>query len=130
MDALNSLGDIVRALLIVIGALTVLLVLLVVVMLKMHRDNPLKRTLRLLTYRVAATALAGLFAIPIEPIPIADVAYDVGVPILLIWYWLTFFRNLGHVWSEPSPPQSPLPDQETSREEAKRLPFLGRSPRR
>ena len=96
MDALNSLGEIVRALLIVVGAVTVLLVLLVVVLLRMDAYNPLKRFLKLLTYRVAATALAGLFAIPIEPIPIADVAYDVGVPILLIWYWLKLFRDARH----------------------------------
>ena len=94
MDALNSLGDIVRVLLIVIGVLSVVFIFLVFVLLRMRRDNPVKRFLRLLTYRVAATALAGLFAIPIEPIPIADAAYDVGVPILLIWYWIRLFKDM------------------------------------
>ena len=60
MDVLDSLGEIVRFLLIVIGALSVVLVFLIFMMLRMHRDNPLKRFIRLLTYRVAATALAGL----------------------------------------------------------------------
>ena len=94
MDALDSLGEIVRVLLIVIGAFSVILVFLIFVLLRMNRDNPLKRFIRLLTYRVAATALAGLFAIPIEPIPIADAAYDIGVPIALIWYWVRLFRDV------------------------------------
>ncbi|MCL2429873.1 MAG: hypothetical protein FWD12_11625, partial [Alphaproteobacteria bacterium] len=46
------------------------------------------------TYRVGATAAAGALAIPIEPVPGLDAAYDVAVPILLIWYWFTFFREV------------------------------------
>lgn len=94
MDALSSLGEFIRNLLIVVGALTVVLVLLVVALLRMRRDNPLKRALRLLSYRVVATLLAGLVAIPIEPIPILDALYDLGVPVALIWYWLRLFRDV------------------------------------
>ena len=36
---------------------------------------------------------AGAIAIPLEPIPGIDLAYDVAVPIALIWYWFTFFRD-------------------------------------
>jgi hypothetical protein len=46
-----------------------------------------------LSYRVGATLMAGVVAIPIEPLPGLDVLYDIGVPILLTWYWFTFFRD-------------------------------------
>jgi len=46
-----------------------------------------------LSYRIGATLAAGAVAIPIEPIPGLDVFYDIGVPIALIWYWFTFFRD-------------------------------------
>jgi hypothetical protein len=74
-----------------------------VVVSKMPDDNPLKRLLTALTYRVGATAAAGAIAIPIEPIPGLDVLYDFGVPIALIWYWFTLFRNAGRIMSGPSP---------------------------
>jgi hypothetical protein len=53
-------------------------------------------TLQLLTslcYRLGATLAAGAIAIPLEPIPGIDLAYDIGVPIALIWYWFTFFKD-------------------------------------
>jgi hypothetical protein len=108
MDVLGSLGDILRALLIAVGAFTLVFVLLVLILFRMRRDNALKRGIRLLTYRVAATLLAGLFAIPIEPIPIADAIYDLGVPIALIWYWLKLFRDIRrppHTYAPSGPPQ-------------------------
>jgi hypothetical protein len=37
---------------------------------------------------------AGLVAVPLEPIPGIDVAYDVAAPILLVLYWLSFFIKL------------------------------------
>jgi hypothetical protein len=46
-----------------------------------------------LSYRVGATLMAGVVAIPIEPLPGLDVLYDIGVPILLTWYWFSFFRH-------------------------------------
>jgi len=129
-DTLHTIEEIVRDLLIFVGAMALLLVALIVIVSLLPQTNPLKRVLTALSYRVGATAAAGALAIPVEPIPGLDAVYDIGVPILLIWYWLTFFRNLGHLWSEPSPPQSPLPDKKTIREDAKRSPFLGRSERR
>ena len=55
--------------------------------------NPLKRILTALSYRLGATLAAGADAIPLEPIPGIDLAYDIGVPIALIWYWFTFFKD-------------------------------------
>jgi hypothetical protein len=60
---------------------------------KLPDTNPLKRLLTALCYRLAATLAAGVIAIPLEPIPGIDLAYDVAVPIALIWYWFTFFRG-------------------------------------
>jgi hypothetical protein len=48
-----------------------------------------------------------------------DVLYDIGVPILLIWYWFTFFRDAtrssaasGTVHTMTSPlPRRPVPPE-------------------
>ena len=53
----------------------------------------MKRVLTALSYRLGATLTAGALAIPLEPIPGIDALYDIGVPIVLIWYWFTFFKN-------------------------------------
>src|SRR5262249_46896783 len=88
-----------------------MLVVLVVTVSKMPDTNPLKRLLTALTYRVGATAAAGALAIPIEPIPGLDAAYDVAVPLLLLWYWFTFFWDVvfrdGRRSSPASPPGAP-----------------------
>lgn len=94
MDILSAAAEIVKYLLLFIGAMAVLLVLLLVVVSRLGADNPLKRTLVMLCYRVAATLGAGLVAVPLEPIPGIDVAYDVAAPILLVLYWLSFFVKL------------------------------------
>src|SRR6202047_1337801 len=103
MGLLSAVTEIVRDLLIFVVAMTALLIVLIVVVSRMPDDNPLKRILTALSYRVGATAAAGAVAIPIEPIPGIDVLYDVAVPILLIWYWFTFFRDAGRVVSNTSP---------------------------
>jgi hypothetical protein len=93
MDALSFIGEIVRDLLIFVGAMFALLVVLIIVVSKLANDNPLKRVLSALCYRIGATAAAGLVAIPVEPIPGLDALYDIAIPLLLIWYWFTFFRD-------------------------------------
>src|SRR4249920_1864416 len=77
-----------------------------VVISKMPDTNPLKRILTALSYRLGATLAAGALAIPLEPIPGIDVLYDIGVPIVLIWYWFTFFKNaFGRKTNPPQPDQ-------------------------
>jgi hypothetical protein len=93
MDALSAIGEIIRDLLIFVAVMFALLVVLIVVVSRMPDDNPLKRILSALSYRIGATAAAGVVAIPVEPIPGLDVLYDVAVPLALIWYWYTFFRD-------------------------------------
>jgi hypothetical protein len=90
---LSTIAEIIRDLLVFVAVITALLIALVVVVSKMPDTNPLKRVLTALSYRLGATLAAGALAIPVEPIPGIDVLYDIGVPILLIWYWLTFFKN-------------------------------------
>jgi hypothetical protein len=104
-----TIEEIFRDLLIFVAFMAVLLVALIVIISMLPPDNPLKRTLTALSYRVGATAAAGALAIPIEPIPGLDAVYDIGAPILLIWYWYTFFRNLGRN-------KFPTPVQEISRD--------------
>src|ERR1700739_1510146 len=94
MGLLSAVTEILRDLLIFVFAMTALLIALVVVVSKLPDDNPLKRVLTALSYRVGATAAAGMGAIPGEPIPGLDAAYDIAVPLVLIWYWYTFFRDV------------------------------------
>jgi len=93
MDLFSSIAEIIRDLLIFVVAMTALLIVLIVVVSKLPNENPLKRVLTALSYRVGATAAAGAMAIPVEPIPGLDALYDVAVPVALIWYWFTFFRD-------------------------------------
>ena len=90
---LSTIAEIIRDLLIFVGVIAALLIALIVVVSKLPDTNPLKRVLTALCYRLGATLAAGAIAIPLEPIPGIDLAYDIGVPIALIWYWFTFFRN-------------------------------------
>jgi hypothetical protein len=103
MGLLSTIAEIIRDLLIFVVAMTALLIALIVVVSKMPDDNPLKRILSALSYRVGATVAAGAVAIPIEPIPGIDAMYDILVPIALIWYWFTFFRNAGRMVTNVTP---------------------------
>src|SRR3954454_22226556 len=90
----SVIEEIFRDLLIFVAVMTALLIALVVIVSFLPPDNPLKQVLTALSYRVGATAAVGALAVPIEPIPGLDAIYDVGAPILLLWYWYTFFRDL------------------------------------
>jgi hypothetical protein len=85
--------EIIRDLLIFIGAMFAMCIVLIVVVSYLPEQNPLKRILTALSYRVGATLLAGAVAVPIEPIPGLDALYDLAVSVALIWYWFTFFRS-------------------------------------
>jgi hypothetical protein len=90
---LSTVAEIIRDLLIFVGVIAALLISLIVVVAKLPDTNPLKRLLTALCYRLGATLAAGAIAIPLEPIPGIDLAYDVAVPVALIRYWFTFFRG-------------------------------------
>src|SRR5271170_6552525 len=94
---LSTIAEIIRELLIFVAVIAALLVALVVIVSTMPDRNPLKRLLTALSYRLGATLAAGAVAIPLEPIPGIDTLYDFGVPIVLIWYWFTFFRDARHM---------------------------------
>jgi hypothetical protein len=106
---LSTIEEIIRDLLIFVAVMAALLIILIVVVSKMPSDNPLKRVLTALCYRIGATAAAGALAVPVEPIPGLDALYDIGAPILLVWYWFTFFRDAGRAMSQPP---APPPGQE------------------
>ena len=91
---LSTITEIIRDLLIFVGLIAALLIALIIVVSVMPNTNPLKRVLTALCYRLGATLAAGAIAIPIEPIPGIDLLYDIGVPIVLFWYWYTFFGML------------------------------------
>jgi hypothetical protein len=56
MGLLSAVTEIIRDLLIFVVAMTALLIVLIVVVSKLPDDNPLKRVLTALSYRVGATA--------------------------------------------------------------------------
>jgi hypothetical protein len=93
MGLLSLVAEIIRDLLIFVAVMFALLIVLIVVVAKLPDDNPLKRLMTALCYRVGATLGAGVIAIPVEPIPGLDAVYDIAVPLALIWYWFTFFRE-------------------------------------
>ena len=96
--------EIIRDLLIFIAAMFAMCIVLIIVVSNLPDHNPLKRILNALSYRVGATLLAGAVAVPVEPIPGLDVLYDLAVPIALIWYWLTFFRDAVRSPTMATPP--------------------------
>ena len=103
---LSSIAEIVRDLLIFIAVMTGLLIAFVVIVSNLPDTNPLKRVLSALSYRLGATIAAGAVAIPLEQIPGIDMLYDFGVPVALIWYWYTFFRDARRLAAEPHPGQA------------------------
>ena len=94
MDTLSAFEAILRDLLIFVFAMSALLAALLVVVSRLRDDNPLKRIMVALSYRVGATAAVGMVAVPATPIPGLDVLVDIGAPLALLWYWWTFFRDL------------------------------------
>lgn len=92
---MHAVADIIRDLLIFVVVMAVILLGLLVVVSRLPGDNPLRQVLVALCYRVGATLMAGVVALPIEPVPGLDAAYDIAVPVALVIYWLTFLRRLG-----------------------------------
>lgn len=95
---MNSLIGLIEFIIGAVVVLVALFLILLVAVSRMPAENPLRRVLNLLLLRVGITAAAGALAIPIEPIPGLDVLYDVGAPLLVIYYWYTFFKRIGPIW--------------------------------
>jgi hypothetical protein len=94
--------EIIRDLVIFVAVMFALFIVLIVVVSRLPDDNPLKRILSLLSWRVGVTLGAGVVAVPVEPIPVIDGLYDIGVPAFLIYYWHTFFRDAFRTMQRPS----------------------------
>ncbi len=103
MHLLQTAGTIFVGLVIALGVLTALLVALLIVAIRMPAGNPVRRVLGALSLRIAAMVAAGLLAIPIEPIPGLDVAYDLAAPLGLLVFWVTFFRKAAALLKAPRP---------------------------
>lgn len=104
MSFLAVVTHIFADLLIFIGVMAVLFVVLVIAAFRLPPDNPLKRVVTALCLRVAASLGAGLIAIPLEPVPGVDVAYDMAAAIGLTLYWLSFFVAAARiVFARPRP---------------------------
>jgi hypothetical protein len=93
MNLLDFAATVIRDILIFAGVMTALLVGLLIAIARLPSGNPLKRVLWALCLRIGAMIGAGLLAIPIEPIPGLDIAYDLAAPLGLVVFWVTFFRK-------------------------------------
>ena len=114
MDILSFLEQIVRDLLIFVGACLALLIVLLIVVAWLPRDNPLRQLLGELCRHLAVTVVAGAVAIPIEPIPGLDVAYDTVVPLALLYYWGRFAWRVFAILSHRNATAPPAGGQSTS----------------
>ena len=116
MDILNLVAQIVRDLLIFVGACLAILVVLLIVVARMPRENPLRQLLSELCRHLAVTLAAGAVAIPIEPIPGLDVAYDTVVPIALLYFWIKFaWRVIGILGHRALPAPAPATTRDLTR---------------
>jgi hypothetical protein len=98
--------EIIKTIVFGVVGLVGLLVLIVIVISLLPVGNPLRQLLGALSMRVGATILAGVVAIPVEPILGVDVLYDVGVPVVLLCYWLSFFPKAASILSGSSSGQA------------------------
>jgi hypothetical protein len=107
MDVMSFLELVVRDLLIFVGVCAALLVVLLIVVARLPRDNPLRQLLGELCRHLAVTLAAGVVAIPIEPIPGLDVAYDTVVPLALLYYWARFAWRVFAILTQRNAPTPP-----------------------
>jgi hypothetical protein len=114
MDVLNFFEHVVRDLLIFVGVCCALLVILLIVVARLPRDNPLRQLLVELCRHLAVTLAAGAVAIPVEPVPGLDVAYDTVVPLALLYYWGRFAWRVFTILSHRNAPTPPARGQSTS----------------
>lgn len=105
---LEFIGNMVMYLLIFTAVMFALFIVLIVVISYMPDNNPLKRILTALSYRVAATFGATAVAIPLEVAPPVELAYDIVAPAVLAFYWFTFFRNIYREHFGEKPPVRPI----------------------
>ena len=90
---MNTVAEIIKYLLIFIGAISLLFIALLVIISRLPVGNPLRLTLAALARRVAATWGLALIDIPATAMqPLGDV-WDIGSLIFLAYYWYTFFRD-------------------------------------
>ena len=100
MDFLHFAATLVKDLLIFAAVMFAIFAALLVVVSLLPAHNPLRQILSALNLRIAAMLGASLLAVPIEPIPLLDAAYDIAAPAGLIWFWITFFRKAAQILSD------------------------------
>jgi len=90
---MDTIGDIIKYLLIFMGAMFVLLLVVLAILWKLSPTHPWRLVLAALARRLAATWGVALIDIPATALqPLGDV-WDVGTLIFLAYYWYTFFRD-------------------------------------
>ncbi len=103
-DMFSSLIGLIELFLVCGVAALGLLVILTIVAARLPPDNPLKRILHALCVRITAMLGVGAVAIPIQPIPGLDVAYDAGALVLGVYLAFTFLKELKSIWEDTHRP--------------------------
>jgi hypothetical protein len=90
---MDTVGEIIKYLLIFLGVMFLLLIIVLAVLWKMSPTHPWRLVLAAFARRVAATGGIALIDIPATAMqPLGDV-WDIGSLIFLAWYWYKFFRD-------------------------------------
>jgi hypothetical protein len=90
---MDTVGEIIKYLLIFLGVMFLLLIIVLAVLWKMSPAHPWRLLLAAFARRLAATGGVALIDIPATAMqPLGDV-WDIGSLIFLAWYWYKFFRD-------------------------------------
>jgi hypothetical protein len=102
MEVLSTITEIIRDLLIFVAVMTALLIILLVIVFEDARQQRTQTPTHGVNLPGGRDGCGRRSRCPVEPIPGIDALYDFAVPILLIWYWFTFFRDAWRMSNHPS----------------------------
>jgi hypothetical protein len=98
MEIVTALLHFVEFLIVSVIALAVLLVVLLVAISMLPKDNPPRQMLVALTKPVGVMVGAGVIGTPIEFIPGIDALYDIAALVFIAYSWIKFARQAGVLW--------------------------------
>jgi hypothetical protein len=97
---MDIIAHIVETIVYGVVALVALLVVLLIAVSRLPKDNPLHQLLAALVRPVGLMAGAGVVGVPVEFVPGIDVVYDVAAFVLIVLSWLKFFRTARGIWPQ------------------------------
>src|SRR5258708_4788200 len=92
-----------KVIVISIVAVIALCMIFAVVVSCLPEHNPLRRVLSALLFRFGATAAVMVVDVPALGVPVLGEVFDLVTVGLLIWYWVSFFKEARDALSPPPP---------------------------